>query len=192
MYVRSTRTIAKRDATEVAKQFYEELIVRLNRASESEVGRLDLAVVKKESPQHSFCAIAEKSLEAERGRMMRGELSLQSFKSLRNRFKNHLFPFFLNRDIRSVSHDDLSVFTASLVERGSSSITITQYLQSIRLVFKFALINNIVDKMPPFPKIKLSSQPRGGIYSVRVRAVIKGSQTASAFSERKKARHASR
>ena len=41
MYVRSTRTIAKRDATEVAKQFYEELIVRLNRASESEVGRLD-------------------------------------------------------------------------------------------------------------------------------------------------------
>ena len=94
MYVRSTRTIAKRDATEVAKQFYEELIVRLNRASESEVGRLDLATVKKESLQHRFCAVAEKALEAERGRMMRGELSLQSFKSLRNRFKNHIFPFF--------------------------------------------------------------------------------------------------
>ena len=186
MYVRSTRTIAKRDATEVAKQFYEELIVRLNRASESEVGRLDLATVKKESLQHSFCAVAEKALEAERGRMMRGELSLQSFKSLRNRFKNHIFPFFLSRDIRSLSHDDLSLFTASLVERGSSTITITQYLQSIRLVFKFALINNIVDKIPPFPKIKLSSQPRGGFTLPEYWQLLRAAKRLANLAEEKK------
>ena len=35
-------------------------------------------------------------------------------------------------------------------------------MQSVRLIFKFALVNNLVDKIPPFPKIKIDSQPRGG------------------------------
>lgn len=29
-------------------------------------------------------------------------------------------------------------------------------------MFKFALINELVDRIPPFPKIRLNSQPRGG------------------------------
>ena len=92
----------------------------------------------------------------------------------------------MSRDIRSLSHDDLLLFTASLVERGSSSITITQYLQSIRLVFKFALINTIVDKIPPFPKIKLSSQPRGGFTLPEYWQLLRAAKRLANLAEEKK------
>ena len=162
MYVRSMRTVEKRQALEAAKLFYEELLVRLNRVGESDHERLDLDREKKKRIQHSFLTIADRALDAEKGRMLRGELSLQSFKALRNRFKKQIYPFFADKDISAIHHDDLALFTAMLVERGASSITVMQYLQSIRMAFKYALINDLVNKIPPFPKVKLSSQPRGG------------------------------
>ena len=73
-----------------------------------------------------------------------------------------IYPALGHHDIRQLKHEHLSQFVDALVKRKVSSITISQYLQSIRLVFKFALINQWIDKTPPFPKIRLSSQPRGG------------------------------
>ncbi len=162
MYVRSTRVTEKQQATEIAKQFYEELLIRLRLPGESEVARIDKALQRETPAKYLFEQVAERSLEGEKGRMMRGELSLQSFKALRNRFSKQIVPVLGKRDIRSLTHEDLSQFMDGLVRRNASSITITQYLQSVRLVFKFALINGIVDRIPPFPKIRLSSQPRGG------------------------------
>lgn len=162
MYVRSTRTAEKQQATEAAKHFYEELLLRLKKEGNSEVDRLNRAQLKEPPEQYRFQYVAARALEGERGRMMRGEVSLQSFKALRNRMTLQILPALGQRDIRRLSHDDLSRFVDALVKRQVSSITISQYLQSIRMVFKFALINQWIDKVPPFPKIRLSSQPRGG------------------------------
>ncbi len=162
MYVRSTRAVEKQQATEVAKQFYEELLVRLRQPGESEVARIDKAQQRETPARYLFEQVAERALEGEKGRMMRGELSLQSFKALRNRISKQINPLLGRRDIRSLTHEDLSQFMDGLVKRNASSITITQYLQSIRLVYKFALINELVDRIPPFPKVRLNSQPRGG------------------------------
>lgn len=176
MHVRSTRTIEKRKALEAAKQFYEELIVRLNHPGESEHERLDAGRDNQRRIQHTFTAIADRALDAEKGRMLRGELSLQSFKALRNRFKKQIQPYFVDKDIAAINHDDLSAFTAMLVARGGSSITVMQYLQSIRMVFKYALINELVNKIPPFPKIKLSSQPRGGFTVSEYRQLLRAAK----------------
>lgn len=162
MHVRSTKAIEKQEATEAAKRFYEELLVRFRQSGESEVARLDRTQVKETPAKYLFQSVADRALEGERGRMMRGELSMQSFKSLRNRFKKQITPFFWGKDIRLLGHEDLSSFMDVLVRRRSSSITITQYLQSIRLAFKFALVNELIDRIPPFPKVRLNSQPRGG------------------------------
>lgn len=162
MYVRSTRTAEKQQATEAAKHFYEELLLRLKKEGNSEVDRLNRAQLKEPPEQYRFQSMASRALEGERGRMMRGEVSLQSFKALRNRMNLQILPALGQLDIRSLSHDDLSRFVDVLVKRQVSSITISQYLQSIRMVFKFALMNQWIDKVPPFPKIRLSSQPRGG------------------------------
>jgi hypothetical protein len=193
MYVRSTRTIEKRKALESAKQFYEELIVRMNQTGESDHERLDTVRIKQRRIQHAFTTIADRALDAEKGRMLRGELSLQSFKSLRNRFKKHINPYFADKDIEAISHDDLSSFAATLVKRGASSITVTQYLQSIRMAFKYALINDLVNKIPPFPKIKLSSQPRGGFTLIEYWRLLRAAKDlARAPAEAKLATHRDR
>ncbi len=162
MYVRSMRTVEKKEAIEEAKKFYEELIVRLNGSDESEVSRLNAGRNIKDREKHAFLFIAKKTIEVERGRMLRGEISMQSFKSLRSRFDKKICLFFTESDIRSITHKDLSAFVSSLANQGSSSVTVAQYMQTLRLAFKFALINEIIDKIPPFPKIKIDSQPRGG------------------------------
>ena len=75
MYVRSTRAVEKQHATEVAKQFYEELLVRLRQSGESEVARIDKAQQRETPAKYLFEQVAERALEGEKGRMIRGELS---------------------------------------------------------------------------------------------------------------------
>lgn len=193
MYVRSMRTIEKRKALEAAKQFYEELIVRLNNTGKSEHDRIDAGRINQTRIKHTFTAIANRAVDAEKGRMLRGELSLQSFKALRNRFKKQILPYFADKDIGVVKHDEISAFTAMLVARGASSITVMQYLQSIRMVFKYALVNDLVNKIPPFPKIKLSSQPRGGFSVSEYRQLLRAAKKlAHAPAEIKLATHRDR
>lgn len=162
MYVRSTRKLERHEAVETAKRFYEELLVRYRQQGEGEIAILDQLQRKDVSENYVFQSVCDKALEIERGRMMRGELSLQSFKALRNRMNKQIKPHFLNKDIRQIGHEDLSAFVNHLAQRDVSSITISQYLQSIRLVFKFALIHDLIRRIPPFPKIKVKFQPRGG------------------------------
>ncbi len=193
MYVRSTRALEKQQATEVAKQFYEELLVRLRQPGESEVARIDRALQRDTPAKYLFEQVAERALEGEKGRMMRGELSLQSFKALRNRFIKQINPVLGRRDIRTLTHEDLSQFMDGLVKRNASSITITQYLQSVRLVFKFALINEVVDRIPPFPKVRLNSQPRGGFTVSEYKTLLrKAKRLANLQEEPKPATHRNR
>ncbi len=186
MYVRSTRVMEKQQATEVAKQFYEELLIRLRQPGEGEIARLDKAQQRETPTKYLFEQVAERALEGEKGRMMRGELSLQSFKALRNRFGKQINPVLGRRDIRTLTHEDLSQFMDGLVKRNASSITITQYLQSVRLVFKFALINELVDRIPPFPKIRLNSQPRGGFTVSEYKTLLRTAKRLSRLQEEPK------
>lgn len=183
MYVRSTRTIDKSVATELAKRFYEELLIRLNQNNESELGHLDKTLSRRSDVQYRLGVIGKKALEAERGRMLRGELSLQSFKSLRSRFVRKINPFFQEKDTRKITHRDLSAFTKSLADSGASSVTISQYMQTIRLIFKYALVNNLIDKIPPFPKIKIDSQPRGGFTAHEYLRLLRAAKALSKLPE---------
>ena len=186
MYVRSTKALEKQEATEAAKRFYEELLVRFRQSGDSEVARLDRAQARETPAKYVFQSVADRALEGERGRMMRGELSMQSFKSLRNRFKKQITPYFWGKDIRTLGHEDLSLFMDGLVKRNSSSITITQYLQSIRLVFKFALVNELVDRIPPFPKVRLNSQPRGGFTVTEYLTLLRAAKRLARLEEEQK------
>ncbi len=193
MFVRSTRVLEKQHAQEAAKQFYEELLLRFRTAGEGEVARLDRAQQKEVPAKYLFRQVADRALEAERGRMMRGELSMQSFKALRNRFAKQINPVLGQRDIRSLNHDDLSQFMDGLQQRKASSITITQYLQSVRLVFKHALVNEVIDRIPPFPKVRLQSQPRGGFTVSEYKTLLRtAKQLAKLPDEDKPATHRNR
>jgi hypothetical protein len=186
MYVRSTRTAEKGQATEAAKVFYEELLLRLRKTGDSEIDRLNCEQRQKPPDRYRFQSVASKAMENERGRMMRGEMSLQSFKAMRNRMNLHILPVLGQHDIRLLKHQDLLRFVDVLQKRKVSSITIAQYLQSIRRVFKFAVINQWIDSTPPFPRIRLSSQPRGGFTLIEYRQLITTARQLAKLSENPK------
>jgi integrase len=193
MHVRSTRALEKQQAIEIAKKFYEELLLRYRSDGEHELAHLERAQQKATPPKFLFDAVAERALAGERGRMMRGELAMQSFKALRNRLQKQISPALGREDIRSITHDDLQRFVDKLVERKVSSVTMSQYLQSVRLVFKFALVNELIDRIPPFPKLRLSSQPRGGFTVSEYKQLLRASkQLARTQEEPKQPTHRNR
>ena len=173
MHVRSTRMQGKQQAGEAAKQFYEDLLVRYRQQGEHEFALLDRVQREAVPTRYIFRHVADRALAAERSRMVRGELVLQSFKALRNRMLKQVCPVFGDMDIRTITHDHLQQFMNGLVGRNASSITISQYLQSVRMVFRFALLNELLDRIPPFPKVRLSSQPRGGFSVSEYLALLK-------------------
>jgi hypothetical protein len=174
----------------VAKEFYEELLLkhRSGIAPSFERETIDFstkleqrknAVAAERTIRYEpllFRTMVERALDAERGRMMRGELAMQSFKALRNRLQKQINPVLGQLDIRTISHNDLQRFMDKLVQRKASSVTIAQYMQAIRLVFKQALIEELIDRIPPFPKLRLSSQPRGGFTLSEYRALLRAAK----------------
>ena len=174
MYMRSTRSEEKYQAIDFAKRFYDELLLSCRNTTSEGLNarnRMERTPRPELLPTLQFSKVANRTIEAERGRMMRGELAMQSFRSLRNRLQKQIYPALGNLDIRAVTHHDLQKLVDGLVKRKASSVTIAQYLQAVRLVFKHAEIEQLIDRIPPFPKLRLSSQPRGGVHRKRVSGI---------------------
>ena len=161
MYVRSTRAMEKTQAIEAAKHFYESLLIRFRQSGQGELANLDRLQKTPSDTNFRFQSLADKALELARGRMLRGELSLQFFKALRNRMTKMITPYFLDKDIRSLNQGHIAEFVSVLQKKSLSPVTIIQYLQSIRLVFKYALASDLISVIPSFPKVRLKFQPRG-------------------------------
>ena len=117
MYVRSTREIEKTQAIEAAKHFYESLLIRFRQSGQGDLANLDLLQKKESDSHYRFQNLAGKALELERGRMLRGELSLQFFKALRNRMTKMITPYFMDKDIRSLNQGNLSEFVNVLQKK---------------------------------------------------------------------------
>ena len=179
MYVRSTRSQEKQDAIDAAKQFYDELLLSQRHGEEREFhlpSRNRRAELVQPYAGLMFRTVAERAIEMERGRMMRGELAMQSFRALRNRLQKQIYPALGTLDIRAISHHDLQQLIDGLVQRKASSVTIAQYLQAIRLVLKHALVEQLIERIPPFPKLRLSSQPRGGFTVTEYRRILRAAK----------------
>ena len=201
MYVRSTRSQEKQHAIDAAKQFYDELLLNhrhgTEHLSDSQPHQTGTNPARGKRAAHSersnyagpiaFCTVVERALDTERGRMMRGELAMQSFRALRNRLQKQICPVLGQLDIRAIGHHDLQQFMDKLVQRKASSVTIAQYMQAIRLVFKQALIEELIDRIPPFPKLRLSSQPRGGFTVAEYRALLRAAKRLARIDEAPKA-----
>ena len=81
MYVRSTRSQEKQDAIDAAKQFYDELLLNHRHGEEREFhlpSRNRRAELVQSYAGLMFRTVAERAIEMERGRVMRGELAMQS------------------------------------------------------------------------------------------------------------------
>jgi integrase len=107
-----------------------------------------------------FCVFG--TLEFERSRAKRGEVSAQSTKIFEARCRDHLLPILGRRQICEIRHPDLVCLIDALTDKGLHPATIRQILMSARKTFNWALMNGLLITVPIIPKVHCRSTPRGG------------------------------
>ena len=161
---RSTKTTSLRAAQSFARQFYELLLLRHYSNRESVSTALHstpvIAALHKVKSSHTFGALAAQMYANEQARQERGEFSIGSLQVLRNRLDAHILPRYAKLSAAEIDYAALLALTQFLSST-MSSITVGQYLIVVRKVLKHAIAIDALDKLPEFPKIKITTNSRG-------------------------------
>ena len=100
-------------------------------------------------------------LRTEQNRVMRGELTAKSLRITENRLAKWVSPYFDEIPIIKIDYLVLETFIEKLTESDIKGVAISQYLIIIRKVLNYALITNLITRLPLFPKVKTPRQSRG-------------------------------
>jgi len=101
----------------------------------------------------------ERAIDQERDRLLRGELTKGTFQNHVSRLRQFWLPILGKKPIQDIRHGDIAQAVGILSRRGVSTISISQYLQSLRWVFRLAYAEEIITHFPAFPRIKNISTP---------------------------------
>ena len=111
--------------------------------------------------RNSFRRIADKFIESQYTRVLRGEIAKMTWQNHRYRARNFFIRKFGDQDINKITHDDLIKIIDELTERQLGPIAISQYLQTLKGIFNYAYAADLLLRPPVFPTIRKSSVPRG-------------------------------
>ncbi len=148
--IRSLRTTSKRDALRLAKEFYY-----------AHVCQAPAEPYLAFSRQHSVETVAKLTLQAEQGRVDRGEVASHSLTMLVSRLRKHILPYFERIAVEDIGYAQIERFFNHLCGLGYKSITLSQYLTALRKVLNTAHANKWIEQVPQFPKLKITSTARG-------------------------------
>jgi hypothetical protein len=99
-------------------------------------------------------------LRTEENRVRRGELSPKSLRITENRLAKWVSPYFNDIPIIKIDYLTLEGFIESLTAADINGVAISQYLIIIRKVLNYALITNLISRLPLFPRVKTPRQSR--------------------------------
>jgi hypothetical protein len=129
----------------------------------------------------SFKQLAEEMLVLEQIKVSRGEFAKHSYSMLMSRLNKHIYHYFAGIDIQLIDHKKICDFCNYLMSLNLSSITISQYMIALRKVLLYALSKELILKVPAFPKLKISSNPRGGFSIQEYYLLLRKSKELSKF-----------
>jgi hypothetical protein len=112
-------------------------------------------------------------LRTEENRVRRGELSPKSLRITENRLDKWISPYFNDIPIIKIDYLTLEKFIESLTEADINGVAISQYLIIIRKVLNYALITNLISRLPLFPRVKTPRQSRGAFTISEYRKLLK-------------------
>ena len=134
--VRSLKTESRKEAINLTKKFYEDVLVN------AKTGAL------KASRNRSFTYVGRSYIETQNGignnRRYRDDLS---------RFKVGLVPHFAEKDVGLITNEDIRFLIKKLQLKDLSIATINHYLIVLRKILNYAVDNQLIDRLPNFPKI---------------------------------------
>jgi hypothetical protein len=144
---KSTRCTEKAEATDFAKDFYETILL------ERRSGRL--------TSQSSFAQYAEQLLERQKSMVARGELNLRMVAEDRGKLRTDVLPKFGELHIGKITTSMVRDYIDDIsAERNLSPSTLKKHVVLIRKVFRTAVEDNALDRIPIMPVIKRKDQPR--------------------------------
>ena len=85
----------------------------------------------------------------------------------KQRYENYIGKFFENVDYRNIDEldDAIEELKENLKQDDKTDNTISKYFNILRLMFKKAVENNVLSKMPYFPPLKVVNQVRHSYYN---------------------------
>ena len=148
--IRSLRTTSKRDALRYAKDFYNTNICIAPTQEQIQFSR-----------KHSIEFAAKLMLQAEQGRVDRGEVAKHSLTMLLSRLRKHVIPFFERIAVEDIGYGQIERFFNHLCTLSYKPMTLSQYLTALRKVLNTAQANKWIEQVPQFPKLRITSTARG-------------------------------
>jgi integrase len=146
---KSTKTENQKDAVKFAIKFYEDILLR-------ERNLMPIG----SSPSFERCS--QELLAEQNQKIERGELNKKLNENDKTILKKHLNPFFKGMDIRGISYKHINAYLAECNKTHHLSPgSLKKHTNLLSKILKLAMRENLIDRMPMMPSIKLSDSPRG-------------------------------
>ncbi len=129
----------------------------------------------------TFREVAEIAILNEQLRAKSGDLATMSSKNFEYRVRATLLPLFGNKIINEIFFKEITELQFTLISRDLSPISISQYFQDLKKILKLAYANDLIHRIPQFPRIKKTSIPRGGFTILEYRKLVSAARSMSAI-----------
>ncbi len=126
-----------------------------------------------------FNRIAFKALKREISKYTQGDITKQTLGMFKSRLNSRLIPYFGEVEIGKIGYEQVADFVSYLHDHGIKPVTIKQYLGLLKRILTVALEDELIYKIPLFPKIKAKSIPRGSFACREYREILRASKQLS-------------
>jgi len=125
---------------------------------------------------HQFHKIALKALQREISKHSQGDITHQTLGMFKSRLNSRLIPYFGDLEINKIGYEQVANFVNYLHQHDIKPVTIKQYLGLLKRILMVALEEELIYKLPLFPKIKAKSIPRGSFACKEYRKILRVSK----------------
>ena len=134
-FTKSTKTTNLVESKKFSIKFYEQVL-------------MNSVITKTSDTNKSFTVVGRNYLDS-----IKPTTRPTVYRSDKSRFEFELSPFFNEQDISTITNSQISRFLNKLSEKTRSLSTLKHYIVVLRKILKFGLSNDLIDKLPVFPKL---------------------------------------
>ena len=163
-FTKSTKSTNLVESKKFGIKFYEQVL-------------LNSVITKTSDSNKSFTVVGRNYLES-----IKPTSVPSTYRNDESRFKSDLSPFFNEQDISTITNSQISRFVNTLKERDLSLSTIKHYIVILRKILKFGISNDLLDKLPVFPKLSnktRTTQKRDYLTDEEYDSIVKMSEVCS-------------
>jgi hypothetical protein len=155
-------------------------VVQISSNNSIQTGTLDAGPIAPDDDEIvKFHRIAFKALKREISKCAQGDITKQTLGMFKSRLNSRLIPYFGEVEIGKIGYEQVADFVSYLHDHGIKPVTIKQYLGLLKRILTVALEDELIYKIPLFPKIKAKSIPRGSFACREYREILRASKQLS-------------